>query len=323
MILGHFAVPSIAKQTYFQNEHWGLLLLASLMPDLLDKPASIFFGLPGRGMGHSLVLLVVVAAFAYVLPAGLKRNTDFVLPGVVMWLSHLAGDLVKPEILFWPFLGAPEPTPPFHFWEKIHQFYVIRLHPEQFWLEAFCLAIALSLWVFRSLVPKLSPVGTMKRFFCIFILCTVFFEWNSQSMAEDYSIHPVGKVVKTADQSALEVFPDFKDALLGLDGFSHVIVFYWFDRNDSPEKRSTLRVHPQGDKRNPLTGVFATRSPLRPNLIGFSVCRISSVEDARILVDQIDAFHGTPIIDLKPYIPASDSVPGASVPEWVFRLERR
>lgn len=323
MILGHFAVPSIAKQTCFQHEQWVLLLAASLMPDLLDKPASIFLGLPGRGMGHSLALLVVVAAFAYALSVGLKRNTDFVFPGVVMWLSHLAGDLVKPEVLFWPFLGPPEPTPPFHFWDKIYQFYVMRLHPEQFWLEAFCLATALSLWVFRSLVPRLSPAGAMKRFFCILILFTLFFPWNSLSMAEDYSIHPVGKVVKTVNQSALEVFPDFKDALLGLDGFSHVIVLYWFDRNDSPEKRSTLRVHPRGDKRNPLTGVFATRSPLRPNLVGFSVCTIKSVEGARILVDQIDAFDGTPIIDLKPYIPASDCVPAASVPEWVLRLERR
>jgi tRNA (adenine37-N6)-methyltransferase len=323
MILGHFAVPGIAKQTCFQKEHWALLLLASLMPDLLDKPASIFFGLPGRGMGHSLVLLVVLASFAYVLQWRFRRNTGLLFPGVVMWLSHLVGDLAKPEVLFWPFLGPPAPPPPFDFWEKIYQFYVLRLHPEQFWLEVACLATALSLWVLKVVAPRLPPVAATKRFLCILILCALSFGWNSLSMAESYSIHPVGRVVKTADQSALEVFPEFKDALLGLDGFSHVIVLYWFDRNDTPEERSTLRVHPRGDKRNPLTGVFATRSPMRPNLIGFSVCAIKSLEGNRILIDQIDAFDGTRIIDLKPYIPASDCVPAASVPEWVLRLERR
>ena len=73
-------------------------------------------------------------------------------------------------------------------------------------------------------------------------------------------------------------------------------------------------VHPRGNKANPLTGVFATRSPFRPNLIGLSVCRIKSVDDAGITVDDIDAFDGSPIIDLKPYIPTIDSVPEASGP---------
>ena len=143
----------------------------------------------------------------------------------------------------------------------------------------------------------------------------------SQSMAEVYSIKSIGKVAKSSEGTKLEIFPQFRDALLGLNGFSHVWVFYWFDRNDSPEKRATLRVHPRGDKANPLTGVFGTRSPFRPNPIGLSVCRIKSIDDAGITVDDIDAFDGSPIIDLKPYIPASDSVPDASVPEWVKRIK--
>ncbi len=157
MILGHFAVPSIAKQTFLQNEHWGLLLVASLMPDLLDKPASIFFGLPGRGMGHSLVLLAAVAGLAYLLTVGFKRNTNFLLPGIAMWLSHLGGDLVKPEVLFWPFLGRPEPTPPFDFWEKIYQFYVLRLHPEQFWLEVLCLGDGAEPLGIQVACPEIVP----------------------------------------------------------------------------------------------------------------------------------------------------------------------
>jgi tRNA (adenine37-N6)-methyltransferase len=141
-----------------------------------------------------------------------------------------------------------------------------------------------------------------------------------QSMAETYSIQSIGQVTKSSGKTTLKIFPKFRDGLLGLNGFSHVLVFYWFDRNDTPEKRATLRVHPRGNKANPLTGVFATRSPFRPNLIGLSVCKIKSVDDAGITVDDIDAFDGSPIIDLKPYIPAIDSVPGASVPEWVMKI---
>ena len=159
----------------------------------------------------------------------------------------------------------------------------------------------------------------MKRPCYFFVIFALALWWSPQSMAESYSIEPVGKVLKSSEATILEIFPAFKDALLGLDKFSHVLVLYWFDRNDSPDKRAILRVHPRGDKANPLMGVFATRSPFRPNLIGFSVCRIRSVEQNKIKVDNIDAFDGSPIIDLKPYIPASDCVPDASVPEWVKR----
>jgi len=147
----------------------------------------------------------------------------------------------------------------------------------------------------------------------------VLFTGVAASMPESYYLHPVGRVVKSDDRTVLLISPRYRQALQGLKDFSHVIVFYWFDRNDSPAKRKTLRVHPRRDKRNPLTGVFATRSPVRPNLIGFSVCRIESVEDGRVIVDEIDAFDQTPILDLKPYIPANDCVPGASAPTWVRR----
>ena len=162
----------------------------------------------------------------------------------------------------------------------------------------------------------------MSRVFYIFVVILVL-GVASLSMSETYSIKPIGKVVKSSAGTKLEIYPQFRDALLGLNGFSHVWVFYWFDRNDTPEKRATLRVHPRGNKANPLTGVFGTRSPLRPNPIGLSVCRIKSIDDTGIIVENIDAFDGSPIIDLKPYIPASDCVPDASVPDWVKRLNSK
>jgi tRNA (adenine37-N6)-methyltransferase len=114
-----------------------------------------------------------------------------------------------------------------------------------------------------------------------------------------------------------EILAQYKDALFGLSDFSHVLVFYWFDGNDSPEKRAMLRVHPRGNKENPLTGVFAKRSPFRPNLVGLTVCKIESIDDGIITVDDIDFINGTPIVDLKPYMPRFDCIPDVSVPDWV------
>ena len=91
----------------------------------------------------------------------------------------------------------------------------------------------------------------------------------------------------------------YQPGLLGLDKYSHITVVYWFDKNDNPVKRSILQVHPRGDQANPLTGVFGTHSPVRPNLIAISRCKIISVKDNIIEVEDIDAFHNSPVIDLK------------------------
>jgi len=64
-------------------------------------------------------------------------------------------------------------------------------------------------------------------------------------MSEEYSMYPVGRVLKGGGQTAVEIFPPYREGLLGLDGFSHVIVLYWFDRSDTPEKRATLQVYPR------------------------------------------------------------------------------
>ncbi len=63
----------------------------------------------------------------------------------------------------------------------------------------------------------------------------------------------------------------YQEGLLGLEHWSHIQVIWWFDKNDTPEKRAILQVHPRGDQKNPLTGVFATRSPFRPNLIALTL----------------------------------------------------
>jgi tRNA (Thr-GGU) A37 N-methylase len=77
-------------------------------------------------------------------------------------------------------------------------------------------------------------------------------------------------------------------------------VLWWFHQNDKPRIRSTLKGHPRGDPANPLTGVFASRAPMRPNLIALSRCKILSVKKNVIEIDSIDAVPVTPVLDLKP-----------------------
>lgn len=135
-------------------------------------------------------------------------------------------------------------------------------------------------------------------------------------MTASYQIFPVGIVRKKGRSVSIEVQKEFKDALLGLDQFSHIYVLYWFHKNDTPEKRSVLQVHPRGNKKNPLTGVFATHSPHRPNLIALTVCKIQAIENRVILIDGIDAIDGTPVVDIKSYNPKNEAGPPIRVPGW-------
>ena len=125
------------------------------------------------------------------------------------------------------------------------------------------------------------------------------FGQNKVKEANAFQVYPIGKVVKEGDRTFIVLDKKYEPGLLGLDKFSFVTVIYWFDRNDTPKKRSILQVHPRGNKKNPLRGVFATHSPVRPNLIGVSRCDIISVKNNIIEVEDIDAFSGSPVIDLK------------------------
>ncbi len=122
---------------------------------------------------------------------------------------------------------------------------------------------------------------------------------NEPTEATQFIIHPIGRVVKENDKTMIVIDEKYQAGLLGLDRHSHVHVVYWFDRNDTPEGRAVLQVHPRGDKNNPLTGVFATHSPFRPNLIAISKCNIISIHENVIEIEDIDAFDGSPVIDLK------------------------
>ena len=136
-------------------------------------------------------------------------------------------------------------------------------------------------------------------------------------MKNCFYIYPVGVIKKQSDEVRIEIYEKYRDALLGMDDFSHITVCYWFHENDAPEKRKTMQVHPRKNKQNPLRGVFATHSPLRPNLIALSVCKILSIKDTTIFIEKIDALDGSPVIDIKCFIPSSALVSEIKLPDWV------
>src|SRR5690349_15728021 len=101
-----------------------------------------------------------------------------------------------------------------------------------------------------------------------------------------------------APDAWLEVEPWAAGALDGIAVGDPLIVITWFHQ----AKRDVLRVHPRSDPNNPLTGVFATRSPDRPNPLGLHPVTVRALEQCRILVGPIEAIDGTPVVDLKPVI---------------------
>lgn len=104
----------------------------------------------------------------------------------------------------------------------------------------------------------------------------------------------------------VELLPEFVPGLKDLAGFDRIWLLYWLDRTAPPQ----LEVVPYLDSKP--HGVFATRSPCRPNAIGMSVVRLMGVEGATLWVADVDMLDGTPLLDIKPYVPAFD----------VFAVER-
>lgn len=137
-------------------------------------------------------------------------------------------------------------------------------------------------------------------------------------MSDTFQVHPIGWIRKEGNAVHIDIDPAFHAGLLGIEDFSHIVVCYWFHENDNPGDRRRLQVHPRKNPSNPLTGVFATHAPVRPNLMGISLCRIISVKGTKIRIDDIDARNGTPVIDIKCYIPDKLKPSEIIVPDWVI-----
>lgn len=140
-----------------------------------------------------------------------------------------------------------------------------------------------------------------------------------------YSIHPIGHVEKNDVGIYLVINSEIWDATVHVDLFSHLIVLWWIHERDTEEDRDTLISTPPKNKGDEPSGAFSCRSPSRPNPIGHTIVKLLEVdaENFRLKVDHMDANHGSPIIDIKPYLPSSDRVDNARVAPWFENLEPR
>ena len=121
-----------------------------------------------------------------------------------------------------------------------------------------------------------------------------------------------------SSQSELVIDEDLPGILDGVEEFSHLLVLYWADRIP-PEERSQTRVHPRGREDLPLVGIFATRSPVRPNPICATVVRLLERKGNRLTVEGLDALDGSPLVDIKPFEPGSYSGDEVRLPDWWHR----
>jgi excinuclease ABC subunit A len=133
-----------------------------------------------------------------------------------------------------------------------------------------------------------------------------------------FELFPVGHIRRGDRMARLHVREPYILALTHLEDFSHVRILWWFHRLDGDRFRRATHNKPPYENA-PVTGVFASRSPVRPNPIGLTTARIISVDHERGIVEiaGTDAFDETPVVDLKPYIPASDRVKDFRVPQWI------
>jgi len=126
-------------------------------------------------------------------------------------------------------------------------------------------------------------------------------------------------------ESVVEIFPEFEDALEGIDGFSHLFILGYFHKL-RPEQIGPLQVKPRrllkrGFKLEelPLLGVFALDSPTRPNPIGLTLVPLIKREGRKLFVTGLDHFDGTPVLDIKPYQP-DYRTERYRLPEWYVKL---
>lgn len=141
-------------------------------------------------------------------------------------------------------------------------------------------------------MTRLEPIGWIRS------------PWHTP---DDTPIQPC----RSRASGRLEILPQYERGLQDLDGFSHIILLYIFHRS---QPGCDLTVTPFLDR--VPRGLFATRYPRRPNPIGLSVMRLLRIEGRFVYVDGIDVLDGTPLVDIKPYVPAFDAFPDA-IPGWL------
>lgn len=126
-------------------------------------------------------------------------------------------------------------------------------------------------------------------------------------------IQPAGGV---GVKATVEIFQEYREGLADLDGFSHIILLYHLHKSEGYK----LRVVPFMDTVE--RGLFATRAPKRPNPIGLSVVQLEKIEDGVLHIQNVDIVDGTPLLDIKPYVPEFDYQPDIRT-GWLEEARKR
>ena len=131
-------------------------------------------------------------------------------------------------------------------------------------------------------------------------------------MAKTFSVNPIGVIrseitnrkdapcfyTEGAPNAVVEINPAYSDGLDRMRAGDEIIIITWLHQSD----REVLKVHPRGNPANPLTGVFSTRSPDRPNPLGLHRVRVLKINSGRLHIGPIEAIDGTPVVDIKPVV---------------------
>ena len=128
-----------------------------------------------------------------------------------------------------------------------------------------------------------------------------------------------GKYFDTGVEATIKIAERWADGLDGIEDFSHIVVIFYLDRMPRRRTAGSWRAA-EGDSGARKVGFFSTRTPKRPNPIGLSCPRLIRRDRSNLIVRGLDAWHGTPVIDIKGYYPRDESRPDATVPDWLAEL---
>jgi tRNA-Thr(GGU) m(6)t(6)A37 methyltransferase TsaA len=135
-------------------------------------------------------------------------------------------------------------------------------------------------------------------------------------MKNTYELNKLGSVKQNDKGFYIEIDPKYQKALTNIEGFSHLNVVWWANESDQADYRQVLVTKKPYTKGPDELGIFATRSPYRPNPICVSIVQVLGIDDNKIYVPYIDAFVDTPVVDIKPYHNCTDKLREVSVPNW-------
>lgn len=135
---------------------------------------------------------------------------------------------------------------------------------------------------------------------------------------KQYMVQPIGEIRVRDGEMSIVLDKRYIPGMQGMEGFGHLSVLWWFSEMDTDEARGYLEMPAPYKNAPEVMGVFATRSPVRPNPIALTTVEVLRIdrENGVITIAYIDANDGSPVLDIKPYTPSIDRVEKPVVPDW-------